>query len=98
MSVTGASFWLLALSFQRLAPRIRHPDRRLALESTQTAGGRGPFGRAQAKLSLRMRGGADFLRRQPLFWSGILDSGRTAAPYPPASLSGEEPEVGAPRS
>src|SRR6267143_365433 len=43
-------------------------------------------------------GMADFLRRQPLFWSGILDSGRTAAPYPPASLSGEESEVGAPRS
>src|SRR5216684_6177327 len=43
-------------------------------------------------------GMADFLRRQPLFWSGILDSGRSAAPYPPASLSGEESEVGAPRS
>ncbi len=32
--------------------------------------------------------------RQPLFEKGILLSGRTAAPFPPASLSGEGSEGG----
>ncbi|HEY6764709.1 MAG TPA: hypothetical protein VI386_08050 [Candidatus Sulfotelmatobacter sp.] len=39
----------------------------------------------------------DVLQRQPLSQYGIQDSGRTAAPYPPTSLSGEGPEVGSPR-
>ena len=33
-------------------------------------------------------------RNQPLFEEGIQMSGRTAAPFPPASLSGEESEGG----
>ena len=49
---------------------------------------------AAQKLSNLLRRKSGFLRRQPLIDEGIQVSGRTAAPFPPVSLSGEGSEGG----